>query len=131
MTDTDHNPQAEQTRGKYDPIGFTSDPPTEWRPQPNRAQRREMARKHAQTGGNEREADMSTNDERAVLPGNIMICEAGGLTKTTLVDAVRMAQAQTVCVVCKPVTMEYKMAYSPPVWTPKPNRKQRRHGGCD
>jgi hypothetical protein len=74
---------------------------------------------------------VATNDERAMLPGNIVICEVGKPTNTTLIDAVRMAQAQTVCVVCKPICLELAIGYEPPVWTPKPNRKQRRHGGYD
>ena len=47
MTDTDHNPQADQTRSTYQPVAFTSDAPTVWRPKPNRAQRREIERRQA------------------------------------------------------------------------------------
>jgi hypothetical protein len=45
MTDIDINPQADQTRSNYQPVVLTSDAPTEWRPQPNRAQRREIERR--------------------------------------------------------------------------------------
>jgi hypothetical protein len=47
MTDTDINPRADQTSNLYQPVAFTSDAPTEWRPKPNRAQRREIERRQA------------------------------------------------------------------------------------
>jgi hypothetical protein len=47
MTDTDINPQADQTSNLYQPVAVTKGAPTEWRPKPNRAQRREMYRRLA------------------------------------------------------------------------------------
>jgi len=47
MTDTDINPQADQTSNTYQPVAFTSDAPTVWGPKPNRAQRREIERRQA------------------------------------------------------------------------------------
>ena len=44
MTSAD-NPLADQTRDGFESaVVITSDPPTEWRPAPNRAQRRKMER---------------------------------------------------------------------------------------
>jgi hypothetical protein len=47
MTDIDINPQADQTSNLYQPVAFTKGAPTEWRPKPNRAQRREIERRMA------------------------------------------------------------------------------------